>query len=96
MRAAIGGKPAGENLATPRSGLPFNAAEVVAGGIVACPWGLRCRRHPHNRDGTLRPFKMHERMHVIVAVQHELGSMPREHRAKLTPVDKPLEMPARA
>ena len=35
-------------------------------------------------------------MHVIVAVQHELGPMLREHRAKLTPVDKPLEMPTRA
>ena len=38
--AAIGGKTAGDNLATPGSGLPFDAAEVVASGIMAWAWGL--------------------------------------------------------
>ena len=69
----------------------IDTVEIVAGLIAFARRHCRCRRHADHGDGPLRPGQIDARMLVVVAVNHELGAMARECRAKIGAVEEPLE-----
>src|SRR5262249_23761251 len=91
--AAAPRKAAPNRFAAPAAATAIDAVEVVAGTIVAARCHCRGRRRPHDRDAPLRSLELDQRVHMVVTVNDELGSLPRQRRAKLAAVDEALEVP---
>ena len=73
--------------------LPLDAIEVVARRVVlAGRRRLGRRRHARHRDALARPLDEAQRTDVIVAVDDELGAVPRQRVAQRRAIDQPLEM----
>src|SRR5437868_4180589 len=72
-----------------------DAVEVVAGAIVLAWRRPRGRRHSYHGDRPPWPGEMNERVLVIVAMDDELGAMPRQHGAQRRAVEEPPETAGR-
>ena len=94
-RFTLARQPARDRLAGPAAAAAFDAVEVVAGRIMLARRRFRRRRHPHDRDAALRSFELDQGMLVIVAVNDQLGAVPRQHGAQVRAVEQPLEMARR-
>ena len=78
--------------ASPRAGGAFDPIEIVTGRLVPAGWRFRGRGHAHSGDAPPRPIEPGERMDVVVAVDQEFGTMPRQHVAQARRIDEPFEM----
>ena len=71
-----------DHLAAPGAGRAVDAIEIVAGGIVLAGRRFRRRRHADRRNARRRSVEPHGLAAMVVAVDHELGAVPREHVAQ--------------
>src|SRR5262249_56293632 len=93
-RFAVARKRAPDRFAAPLAVSTFDAVEIVAGAMLARR-RLRGRRRASNRDGAPRSCERDERVHVVVAVDDELGPMARQRGAKVGAIEEPLEIARR-
>src|SRR5262249_38061827 len=81
--------------ASPAAVAPLDTIEIVTGMIAVPVVDRRGRWHAERRDRSVRTLQPFERMHVVVAVQHQLGAAPPQHLTQLGRIEQPLEAVAR-
>ena len=89
---AVAGHAARDHLAAPGAARAFDAIEIVAGGIVLAGRRFRRRRHADRRNAPVRSVEPDGLAAMVVAVDHQLRAMTREHLAQARAVGQPLEI----
>src|SRR5262245_7425767 len=88
---AVARQSARDRHAAPAAAAILDPVEIVAGGIVLARRRLRRRGHAHDRNAALWAVEMDQGALVVVAMNDELGPVPRQYGAKRRSVDESLE-----